>query len=225
MGLRPLLIFGAAILIAVLALTLWAWFQIPDGARIATHWNHGQVNGYMDKMRGLLIGPAIMVVVTGLFLAIAKIEPRRNNLARTRDLFAVSLIGTLFIVAFAQCHIVLTALGIHSIFTDNHVPALAILIIAIGNVLGKSRSNFFMGIRTPWTLESDYSCEKTHRWAGRFFVLAGIVALASFLAFGDAIATKVLLYAVLASVATATVLSYLFWRQDPERRAHDSVPE
>jgi uncharacterized membrane protein len=226
MNLRPVLVFGGMLLAAVLALTAWTWVHIPDGALIATHWGiNGQVNGHMPKAPGLLIGPTIMFVLMAFYWAIAKVEPRQNNLVRSKGLFSVAVMGGLIVGALAQVLVDFTALGIRLPVIDTVIPAVAILNVVIGNFLGKTRANFFVGVRTPWTLESDYSWEKTNRWAGRFFIFSGLVTLAAFFVFGNAVATYVLIVTLVAAAIVSVALSYVFWSRDPERHAHDSVPE
>ena len=226
MAFRPLLIAGFTLLAAVIAFTGWAWVQIPDAALIATHWNaNGQINGHMHKMPGLLIGPAMMGVLLVVFWAITRVEPRRNNLARSRAFFAVGFVGGLAITALAQAHVVLTALGIPLPVMETVLPAVATLIIVLGNFMGKTRANFFVGVRTPWTLESDYSWEKTNRWAGRFLIFSGVATLVALMVSTKAFAISVLVGSLVASTLVGVVLSYVFWKQDPNRHAHDSVPE
>jgi uncharacterized membrane protein len=226
MAFRPLLIAGFVLLAVVIAFTAWAWVQIPDTALIATHWNaSGQINGTMHKMPALLIGPGMMAVLLLVFWAITKVEPRRNNLARSRTFFAVGFGGALAISALAQIHVVLTALGRPLPVTETVLPATAVLVIVLGNFMGKTRSNFFAGVRTPWTLESDYSWEKTNRWAGRFFILSGIAALVALIVSPKIVAVGILVGALLSSALVSVVLSYVFWKEDPSRHAHDSVPE
>ncbi|HTW34880.1 MAG TPA: SdpI family protein [Rhizomicrobium sp.] len=226
MALRPLLIAGFALLAVVIAFTGWAWVQIPDTALIATHWDlNDHVNGHMHKIPGLLIGPAIMVALLIFFWAITKIEPRRNNLTRSRTFFAVGFAGGLAIAALAQIHVVLTALGISTPVLQTVLPAVATLVIVMGNFMGKTRSNFFVGVRTPWTLESDHSWEKTNRWAGRFFIFSGVATLVALIVSTKAVAVGILVGALVASALVSVVLSYVFWKQDPSCHAHDSVPE
>jgi uncharacterized membrane protein len=226
MNIRPLVTASLLILAAIFALTAWAWVGIPPGAQIPTHWNlQGQVNGHMPKTLGLLLSPVIATFTTLLFLAILRIEPRRNNLARSRGLIVVGLLGTLVVMATAQALIVFTALGHNPPVNSIITPLVGFLVIAIGNFLPKSRANFFFGVRTPWTLESDYSWEKTNRWAGRFFVATGLATLAAFVIVGHIAAIVVLTVGLTASAIAAVVMSYVFWSRDPERHGHDSVPE
>jgi uncharacterized membrane protein len=226
MAFRPFLIAGFALLAVIVALTAWAWVQIPDTALIATHWNaDGQINGTMHKMPGLLIGPAMMAVLLLVFWATTRVEPRRNNLARSRTFFAVGFVGALAISALAQVHVVLTALGKPLPVMETVLPAVAILVIVLGNFMGKTRSNFFAGVRTPWTLESDHSWEKTNRWAGRLFIFSGIATLGAVIVSSNVVAVGVLVGTLVSSTLVSVVLSYIFWKEDPNRHAHDSVPE
>lgn len=226
MAFRPFLIAGLALLALIVAFTAWAWVQIPDAALIATHWNaSGQINGHMHKVPALLTGPGMMAVLLLVFWVITRIEPRRNNLARSRTFFAVGFGGALAIAAVAQVHVVLAALGKPLPATQTMLPATAVLLIVLGNFLGKTRSNFFAGVRTPWTLESDYSWEKTNRWAGRFLILSGIATLVALIASPQIVAVGVLVGSLAASAIVSVALSYVFWKEDPNRHAHDSVPE
>ena len=223
---RSLLIASFALLAVVIAFTAWAWVQIPDAALIPTHWNaHGQVNGFMHKMPGLVVAPAMMAVLLAVFWVITIVEPRQNNLARSRGLLFVGLAGGLIMLTLAQANIILTALSIPVPVLRSVLPAVAALVIVIGNFMGKTRANFFLGVRTPWTLESDHSWEKTNRWAGRFLIFSGVATLVALLISTETAAIGVLVGTLLLGMTVSVALSYIFWKQDPNRHAHDSVPE
>jgi len=87
-----------------------------------------------------------------------------------------------------------------------------------GNYMGKVRSNWFLGIRTPWTLSSELSWEKSHRLLGRLFVISAGVTLAVRFAIGVEPAYLTFAASVTASALLAIVSSYVYWKQDPERR-------
>jgi uncharacterized membrane protein len=93
------------------------------------------------------------------------------------------------------------------------------LFIVIGNYLPKVRSNFLMGIRTPWTLTSDRSWARTHRLGGRLFVLEGLIlVVAGLLGIGGPVQVGLIIAGVAIIVGVAFVYSYIVWRDDPERR-------
>ena len=96
------------------------------------------------------------------------------------------------------------------------------LFVLLGNYLGKSHPNWFAGVRTPWTLSSDYAWEKTHRWAGRLFVLTGFGTLAAWLTTDERTTILVMIVAITITALASVALSYFFWRNDPERASDNS---
>lgn len=113
----------------------------------------------------------------------------------------------------------LTAVG-RPIDVARIVPVgLGVLFLVVGNYLGKLRSNFTAGIRTPWTLSSELSWNKTHRAAGRLFVGLGLLLLLCGLTGSTGATWAVALGGTFAGVAFLFVYSYLVWRRDPEKQA------
>ena len=102
------------------------------------------------------------------------------------------------------------------------VPAgVGVMFLVIGYYMGRMRSNYMMGIRTPWTLTSELSWQKTHLWGGRAFMLLGVLfALTGFLPISGWW-IGVLMGGMLAMIIGLFVYSYLVWKDDPnaERRA------
>jgi len=224
MSIRLPLIVSLLIVAAMAVLSAWAWSLIPDTARIAIHFDaNGVANGFADKQHALIILPAMVVGVIVLLGAIPYIEPRRFNLAASAKLYRTAWIGGIALLALAHTTIVLKAL--HAAVDIPVLPAMAVLFMVIGNYLGKTRSNFFAGIRTPWTLSSDYSWEKTHRLTGRLFVLAGAATLASSFTLPVKFAAEIMIVGVLAATLVGVIASYVYWRRDPDRSSSDGGPQ
>ena len=93
------------------------------------------------------------------------------------------------------------------------------ILVVIGSLLGRTRSNWFLGIRTPWTLSSERSWALTHRVGGYLFVIVGMAAVVSVVLLPASVFFWVLMIGVVASVAFLVVYSYLVWRDDPDRNA------
>jgi uncharacterized membrane protein len=221
----PLLV--SLLLIAVLAaVTVWGWMAVPAGAKIAVHWGiDGQPNGWTGKS-GLLWVPAMAAGVTALFWLLPRIAPRARNLAASRSLYVTAWLGVLALLVLVQALIVLSAQGRHLDIGGAVMAAMAaLLLIATGNFLGKTRPNFFAGMRTPWSLSSDLAWEKSNRAAGRLFVLTGLVMLAALLIAGVLAATIALLVGLIGGTIVSIVLSYIYWRRDPNRHSTDFTPE
>lgn len=220
MNLRLPLTISLALLAAMAALSAWGWFALPEGARMATHWGFdGRVNGTMPKQTGLLMLPAIALGVVLVLALVPRIEPRRDNLIASRKPFLAAWIGALVVLAIVHALLVFNAAGLVTDVPGAIMIVVPLMIGVAGNYLGKVRPNYFLGVRTPWTLTSDLSWEKSHRLMGRLFVVSALIALAVRFAIGPTAAAMTLAAAVFASAAIGIASSYVYWRQDPERRA------
>jgi len=147
---KKISLIGIVITLSMLAVSAYAWFQLPAGAQIPAHWNAaGEVDRYAGKIEGLLFLPAISV---GLFLLLAlipKIEPRKLNMQQSAKAYtAVAVIAGL-IMMLIHVMTVATALGFKVAFAAVLTAAVGLLFIVMGNVMGKIRSNFMFGVRTP----------------------------------------------------------------------------
>jgi uncharacterized membrane protein len=219
MKLRPLAIVIVASVVGMLAISAWAWGRVPDGAQIPIHWGiDGQANGYAPKWMGLLLTPALGTVLGAVFVAIPRFDPRREHLvASTRAWVAIT--GSVMVL-LVVVHAVVVAAALGATFDTGRIVGVAVggLFAVIGNFLGKTRSNWFMGIRTPWTLSSERSWTQTHRLGGRLFMAVGLLAIV----LGLLTSAEVVFFALLPGIAVAAIVpivySYFVWRDDPERR-------
>ncbi len=150
--------------------------QLPE--QIVSHWNvSGEPDGYMTKTEGVLFFPLIIGILIAFYAAIPYIDPLRSNIERFRS--AYNLLWILFSVFFFYIFCISLAwnLGYVFNFTFLIVPAFSFLLYGLGVLLGKAKRNWFVGIRTPWTLSSDVVWDKTHVLMGRLFKIAAFVSL------------------------------------------------
>lgn len=218
MNIKPLLITNTILIAAMAGVSAWVWQSIPDGAQLPVHWNiEGHADRFGSKYEALLLLPAIAIVMTLIFWLLPSIDPRRKNLESSGKLWIAAGIGVVALLAYVQMFMVLSAMGRVIDVGDYLIPALSILFIVIGNYLPKTRSNWFAGVRTPWTMSSDYSWARTHRLASRLFVGSGAASLAAWAIAGTKIAIVVLVITLLATSVISVVASYFFWKNDPAR--------
>jgi uncharacterized membrane protein len=219
MNLRLPLTLSVFLVAVMAAISAWAWVKLPDSAVIATHWGFdGKVNGTMPKDWGLSLLPAIGAAITLLLAFVPRIEPRRANMLASRKAFIAFWLGGLVVLAVAHAMMVGTALGFPVDVPGVLIIFIPLMIAFAGNYLGKVRPNFFLGVRTPWTLSSDLSWEKSHRLLGRLFVLSALATLAVRFTLGTESAFIVLAASVAGSGILAIACSYVYWKHDPERR-------
>lgn len=215
------LLFSAAIILLMCALSAWAWSQIPDGTRIPTHWNaRGKINGYSSKTIGLWLFPAMTAIVVALFAVLPVITPRREHLLKSLRVYQI-IWGTMLVFMLAlQIVAILAALGVPVPMAGIINVGIGLLFMVMGNLLGKVRSNFIMGVRTPWTLSSELSWNKTHRLAGKLFVGVGLSMMIMGLFFSThPAAANVMIYGLIILVLVPVAYSWWVWKNDPNRQS------
>lgn len=202
----------AMIAIATLAGVL-LWDRLPD--QMASHWNiNDQVDGYTPKFWGVFMLPLITLGMFLLFLAIPSIDPMKANIAQFRGAF------NLFIVLMAGFMLYLYGLTLAwSLGYTNFrmsgamLPAIGLLFIFIGFVMRQAKRNFFIGIRTPWTLSSDTVWNETHRIGAVLFMISGALAfLGGF--FGGTTAFWMMFAPIIGSTVFLLIYSYLLYRRE-----------
>jgi uncharacterized membrane protein len=226
MSFRTPLIVSFVLIAAMAAVSAWGWVAVPDHAQMAVHWGvDGRPNGFMPKTTGLLMLPCIALALTGLFVLLPRIEPRRANLISSRKLYLAGWYGGIGMIAVSHLLTVLNAAGLH-VDTPRWIAiALSLLLVVLGNFMGKSRSTFFVGLRLPWTLTSEMAWEKSSRIAGRGLVTTGVVALLTVLFVGTTIGILVVAIGALLSFTVGGVASYLYWKHDTRRNDGDTIHE
>lgn len=221
---RPLLVRTlpyAAILWLLMALgSAWVWTQLPAEALLPVHFGlDGAVNRYGGKAEALLTLPAVTLLIALPLALLPWIEPRRRHLAQSLPAVVWILMATMLFMAAIHALMLAIALG-HQPPVGRVIGGLvAVLWIVIGNVLGKLRSNFFVGVRTPWTLSSELSWQQTHRLTGKLFVAVGLLALLLVLFVGERAALTALVGGTLGVVVVSVAYSWQIWRNDPARHS------
>ena len=210
---------GIIIVAIMFAISAWAWLQLPADAQIPVHWGvSGQPDRYGGKIEGLLLMPLIGLGLVALFAIIPRVEPRKSNIMRSQKAYGVVRLGVLLFLLGIHIVTVLSTLGYPIDINFMIGLGTGLLFIVMGNYLGKVRSNFMFGIRTPWTLTSDLAWNKTHRLGGWLFVLSGVLIILCAIVAPQWIVGAILLGA-LGTAGITTVYSYRVWKDDPNKRA------
>ena len=201
-------------LIAILAATVASaaiYPRLPEMA--ASHWNAaGQVDGYMPRFWAAFLMPLVSIGLLLLFLAIPAIDPLKANIAKFRSYYNAFI--ALFIVFMLFIHAITLAwnLGYDQFNIGNAIiPAVGLILIFAGVIMMKAKRNFFIGIRTPWTLSDDTVWEETHKLGGKLFIAAGIITMLS--VFLGERGIWIMLPAALLAGFIPVVYSYIVWRR------------
>jgi uncharacterized membrane protein len=211
----------AALILAMTAAGLWAMIRLPAGALVPIHFDaSGRIDGWASAQVGLSAIPLVALATWILLAILPRIDPRGYNLQRSAKAYGTIWLGITLLLAVVQGMIVAGALG-EELQTGKLMLVLtAALLIGIGNVMGKLRWNFTVGIRTPWTLMDERVWDKTHRFGGRALVLGGFVLIACvFLPVAPRL-QAVFIPAITAGIALLTIVrSYFYWVAVRDSRA------
>lgn len=222
-------IVSAAALAVMAGAWLWVYNVLPaDGARIPLHWGPSgapdRFGSRDEALLMLLILPGAALFSAILLALVPALEPLKANLEKSKRAYLTAWIGIEILMALLTVGIALMTLrGVageidSTWFVRLVIAGVGLLFVALGDSLPKTRANFFVGVRTPWTLTSDLSWEKTHRLMGRLFVLVGLWGvIAAFTLKGLPLALSISGPALIAALISI-VYSYFIWRGDPDRR-------
>lgn len=225
---RTGLMISTLVVLAMVGLSAWAWMVTPADTQIAVHWSAtGEVNRYGTRLEAFGLIPAMTAGLSLLMALAPRIDPRGRNLEKSGPLLITVWLGLLAILAMTHLALILPAVGLveaDSEFTPKFVLiAVCVFMAVIGNVLGKARPNWFVGVRTPWSLSSDRSWDITHRWAGRGFVLTGLVGGAAMVFAPISVGLTVFLTLMGITAVGSLAVSYFAWRSDPDRETFNEA--
>jgi len=200
------------ILIAAAALAgLLLTNQLPDP--MPSHWNAaGEVDGYMSKFWGIWLMPLMTLGITLLLAVIPAIDPLKANIEKFRNLYNAFIIGFVAYMLYIYGLTLAAALGYQFNMTYMLMPAVGLLFIGISFLIENAKRNFFIGIRTPWTLVSDSVWEKTHKLGAQTFRIGGALVIVS--AFLGENGFWLLMVSLLFAALVPVVYSYIAWRQE-----------
>jgi uncharacterized membrane protein len=168
-----------AVTVLTIGTTVALYPSLPE--RIPIHWNSaGEIDGWGSKPWAFLT-PAILVGLLGLFRLLPWLSPRHFEIDTFRATYAFIVLLITVLLAYIHCLTLLPPLGVHIRVERAMMGGMMLFFILLGNVLGKVQRNFFVGVRTPWTLASDRVWTETHRLAAYLFVATGVLGLLSIL--------------------------------------------
>jgi len=187
------------------------WDQLPS--EIPIHWNFsGEADRYAPKLIGLLLLPMLSVVLYVMYGILPKIDPKRQIDLKQRPVSALRKLMPVFLTA-----IFFFALN-KQLNPDANIVGgvllmVAVLFMAIGNYMNTIQPNYFIGIRTPWTLQDNDVWRKTHRLGARVWVLGGGTLVLCWLVY-DLATLKNLFFPILSVMVLAPVIySYIAFRE------------
>ncbi len=204
------------LIIAAVALSIAYYPRLPES--MPTHWSvSGEPNGYSSRLWGAWLIPLMMALIWLILRAIPHIDPRRANYEKFQGMYDALVMLILAFMLGIHLVVLMAATGTPIRMDRIVVPAVGVFIAVMGLLIPKVHPNWFVGIRTPWTLTSDLSWEKTHKIGGKLFVILGVLmVLSSFIV--PEVAIWILVAAAIALTVFLFAYSYQVWKDDPLKR-------
>lgn len=200
------LLIALSVLIGV-----FAYPYLPD--QMPMHWNiHGEVDGYWDKQYAAFFPPLLMIVLMALFIFMPRIDPKKENYKKFSGSYTIFITIMNVFFLLLQSMTISYGLGVNIDISLVVNLGIGLLFIVLGNYLPRIKHNYFIGVRTPWTLANEKTWRKTHQLSGKLFVMAGILLVAISFLPGIYKFTGMLVV-VLSTVLIATIASYVFFNR------------
>lgn len=198
------------LILATMAFAAAVYDRLPDP--MPTHWNaSGEVDGYGSRFWGAFGLPAFLILIWAILRAVPFIDPRKENIEKFRGAYETMVSTVIALMCLIQVSVLGNALG-WPISVGRVVPAVVgVLFVVLGNLLPRFRSNFFMGIRTPWTLSSETVWTKTHRFGGYFMVAVGFLLVIAGLT-GSSLWINIAVIGGITLAISVILYSYILWR-------------
>ena len=189
------------------ALGLALYARLPE--QLPTHWDwQGNVNGYMSKPAVVLGLPLFFAAMNGLMHFSLRADPKRANIIGNIRVLIRWTMPVLSLIILPYTY--LWALGWQQIPMEKLIPVLVgLLIMGLGNYLPKCRQNYTSGIKLPWTLYDEDNWNRTHRVAGRLWMVGGLGIMVSAFWGGSTL----LLAVILAITLIPGIYSYCLYRK------------
>jgi uncharacterized membrane protein len=212
MSIRATIVLSILMIAFSLVFSLFVFDSLPE--QMASHWNAAsQVDGYMPRFWGAFLMPIVATGMVALLLVIPLIDPLKANIAQFREYFNAFITVMVAFLAYMHVVTVLWNLGYNQFNMGTAVlPGIGLIFVFAGIMMRKAKRNYFIGIRTPWTLSSDWVWERTHRAGSVLFILSGLLSLAG--AFFPDIAMWFVFVPVLGVTLFLVVYSYVLYQRE-----------
>jgi uncharacterized membrane protein len=190
--------------------TAWVFPQLPEEMTI--HWGvNGEPDGFASRGYAVSFAPALMIVLYLLMRLLPKIDPKKKNYVRFQSGLDVTMIATMVLMMAVQGMMLAYALG-YDVPMGRVVPLLVGgLFVVLGNVMPRFKHNYFVGVRTPWTLANEQVWIKTHAVSGKIFFFGGLLLAATALLPAEYAATATFVVIIAIPVSTFAI-SYYFYK-------------
>lgn len=169
-------IFSVCVLLLTVIASFYFYNNFPES--VPVHWNFaGVADRWSGSMMAAFIIPGVMIFMYVMFLFLPLLDPKKDRYVEFAKTYLMFRNLILAFMAFIYLISSLNGLG-YNFPIEIYVPgAVGVLFVVMGKYLPSVKSNWFVGIRTPWTLSSEEVWNKTHKFGGKIFIGAGLLMM------------------------------------------------
>ena len=212
---KKLMIISIILIIILFGINIYFYSSLPE--KIITHWNSiGEPNGAMNKFWGIFLIPVVVLGIFLLFYFIPKIDPLKRNIEKFQNYYESFILVMVIFFCYIDILSLLWNIGYKFNLSLMMTPGAGILFIYIGFILKNIKQNWFIGIRTPWTLSSEKVWDKTHKLGSKLFIISGIIILLGM--FFIKYLIWFILIPTISSALISTIYSYLEFRKEKKEK-------
>jgi len=205
-------IISLSAIAAAIAVSIASYGSLPE--RVISHWNFaGQADGWSSRNFHVFFFPLLLVALYLMFLLLPLVDPKKERYAEFSKVY--SIMRSLFMLVFFSVYLTATLANLgYGVNVGRIVPfIIGVMMIVIGNYMGKIKNNWFVGIKTPWTLSSETVWQKTHRLGGLMFVLFGLIMMVMPY-FSQTVAIGLFVCGIIGVTIVPMAASYMFFRKE-----------
>jgi len=186
----------------------YIWNELPE--KVPMHWNiKGEIDRFGEKSELLLIPILLPLLTYIIFLIVPKIDPK-NKISKMGNKYQhIKILLTTFMSILAL-FIIYTAKN-QSFANPNYIVLIiGVLYIILGNYFKTIKANYFIGIRTPWTLENETVWKETHKLGGKMWFVGGIIVVSSSLILEKQL--NFTLFMIITGIITIIPIAYSYFK-------------
>jgi uncharacterized membrane protein len=203
-----LIVFTIAVISFIIGVALYP--QMPE--QMASHWNaQGVADGYTSRFWGIFLMPIVSLGLAVLLLLVPRIDPLKANIEKFKGYYYSFVILIMLFFTYIYVLTLVWNKGGRFDMVQLMAPAMGILFYIAGVMTSKAKRNYFVGIRTPWTLNNEEVWNKTHRLGGLLFKISGVIAVIG--AFFPKYSMIFILAPVLTTAIVSVIYSYLIYQK------------
>ncbi|SMB81511.1 Uncharacterized membrane protein [Desulfonispora thiosulfatigenes DSM 11270] len=204
--------FSIMLLIIPFIIGIILYPSLPD--QMPTHWNFkGEVDQYSSRNFGTFFFPALNVFMYLTLLLAPKLDPKKENYEKFATSYKFIRVTLLVFLVFMYILTLYASLGYKVDMGLWISVGVSLLFIGLGNVLGRVRHNYFVGIRLPWTLANEKVWKKTHYVGSKAMVAGGVFSLLGVILTTDVYRFIFLMVGIFVPLIFVSIYSYVYYKK------------